>query len=128
MDDPLFVRPLERVGDLRAVPEHLVGRKRPLLDPIGERLAFDHLHDEEMRALLVTDVEEGADVRMIERRDRLRLTLESSAELFVLRDARGKDLDRDVAPEARVAAAIDLAHASGADGRNDFVWTESGPS
>ena len=38
----------------------------------------------------------------------------------------GEDLDRDVAPEARVATAIDLAHAAGADGRDDLVRTEAG--
>ena len=38
----------------------------------------------------------------------------------------GQHLDRDVASEARVARAIDLAHPARADGREDLVGTEPG--
>ena len=38
----------------------------------------------------------------------------------------GQHLDRDVAAEARVPRAIDLAHAAGAERGDDFVGTESG--
>ena len=37
----------------------------------------------------------------------------------------GQDLDRDVAIQLRVARAIDLAHAAGADRHDDFVRAEA---
>ena len=46
-----------------------------------ERLAFEQLHDEVLDAVLVSDVVEGADVRMGEAGDRLRLSLEPLARL-----------------------------------------------
>ena len=44
--------------------------------PIRQRLAVEALHDEKVDAVLVADVVEGADVRMIQRGDRLRFALE----------------------------------------------------
>src|SRR4029079_12444032 len=52
------------------------------------------------------DVEEAADMRVIQRGDGPRLTLEAPIELL-----RGK-LDRDLAAQARVQRPIDLAHAT----------------
>ena len=73
----------------------------------------------------MADVEQRADVRMIERRDRARLALEAVAKLRVGRERRGEDLDRDGAIEPRVARAIDLAHAARADERDDFIGAET---
>ena len=39
-------------------------------------------------------------------------------------NAAGSDLDGDVAPEPRIAGAIDLAHAAGAKGGHDRVRSE----
>ena len=39
-------------------------------------------------------------------------------------EGRGEDLDRDIATQFRVARAIDLAHATGTDRRDDFVDAE----
>jgi hypothetical protein len=60
------MRSIQRVGDLPAVLQHLAGRQRSLLDPIGERFAVEQLHDQEGGALFVTDVVQHADVRVIE--------------------------------------------------------------
>ena len=35
-----------------------------------------------------------------------------------------RDLDGDVAPQARIVGAIHFAHSAGADGREDFVRPE----
>ena len=61
---------------------------------------------------------QGADVGMVQRRDGPRLALGSFAELL------GGDLDGDVPSDAGIARAIDLAHAAGADLRDDFVRAE----
>jgi hypothetical protein len=44
-----------------------------------------------------------------------------------LQESTGKHFDRDLAIESRIARAIHLAHAAGANGRDDFVVTELGP-
>ena len=62
---------------------------------------------------------------MRQRRDRTRFALEARQRVRVGRHGRRDDLDGDVAPQPRIAGAIDLAHATGADGGNDFVWAES---
>ena len=76
--------------------------------------------------MLLTDVIERADVRMIEARDRSRFALEP------LRNAdskhvRRENLDRDRAIEPRVARLVDLAHAARAERREDFVGAEAVP-
>jgi hypothetical protein len=93
MDDALPVRDFERGRDLRAVAKDLFERKRPALQAIGERLAFDQLHDDVVQPVVVTDVVQRADVRMIQRRDRLRFTIEAGMKLRVAGQAFRKDLD-----------------------------------
>ena len=103
MDDPLLVRARRaRRRSARRTCSTWSSGSAPFCEPVGERLALEQLHHEEVASVLVADVEERADVRMVERRDRLRLALEALAELRVLGEARGQDLDRDVAVEARV--------------------------
>ena len=63
---------------------------------------------------------------MIERRGRPCFLLEAAEPIGVGREERRQDLDGDVAPEARVAGAKDLAHAAGADRRDDFKRAEAG--
>ena len=72
------------------------------------------------------DVVQRADVRMVERRDGARFALEALAELGIGGECVGQDLDRDDAIEPRVARLVDLAHAAGADEREDFVGAEAG--
>ena len=56
------------------------------------------------------------DVRVIQRREHLRLALEPREPVRIGRERLGQHLDRDVAVQPRVARAIDLAHPAGADG------------
>ena len=50
---------------------------------------------------------------MIERGEHLRLALEAREAIGIGGERLGQDLDRDVAPELRVARAVDLAHPAG---------------
>ena len=56
----------------------------------------------------------------------LRFALEPREPIGVGGERLGQDLDRDVAIQLRVARAIDLAHAAGAEGRQDLVRAEAG--
>src|SRR4029453_11758856 len=71
MDDSLLVRRLERLGDLLGPRQRLVDGNRPLRDPIGERRAFDELHDQCVQAASILEAMDLRDVRMIEGRKEL---------------------------------------------------------
>jgi hypothetical protein len=77
VDDPLAVCLVERVGNLDPVPDRRLERERSSRQTVGERLALEVLHDEELRLALAPHVVERADVRMRELGDRLRLALEA---------------------------------------------------
>src|SRR5262245_56119123 len=62
---------------------------------------------------------------MIQRGERLRFTLEASNALTVLCEGFWQHFDCNVASEICVGSAVDLAHATGADGTDDFVWAEA---
>ena len=124
--DAAAVRGIERSGDLGAEGEHLVDGQRPFPQPVGERLALEVLHDQEVDAVLVSHVEEGADVGVLEARDRLGLALQPLLELGAVRQVRGQHLDRDRALEPGVAGAVHLAHAAGAGGLFDSIRAELG--
>ena len=50
--------------------------------------------------------------RMVQRREQLRFAGEAGGALDVAGDGLGQQLDRDIAAEAGVAGAINLAHAT----------------
>jgi hypothetical protein len=60
--------------------------------------------------------------------NRLRLALESGNTLMVRDERVGQDLDRDSAPELRIASAIHLAHAAFTEQHEDFVGAEAVPT
>ena len=78
MDDALLVRGFECVGYLPRDVERVLER-----DPggaqghVSERLAIDQLHDQRVHAATFLDAVNLRDVRMIERREDVRLTLEA---------------------------------------------------
>ena len=100
--------------------EGFIDGKRSVRQPLFERLAFDELHDQE-EPLRFLEAVERRDVRMIERRDDLRLALETFLPLRVARESFGQDFDGDLALQLAVASAIDLTHAARSDGRKDLV-------
>src|SRR5438105_3539784 len=73
----------------------------------------------------MTDVVQRADVRMIQRGDRVGFALEALAMLGVHRQIWREHFDGDVAVQARIARAIDFAHPARAERREDFVWAEA---
>jgi hypothetical protein len=111
MNHSLGVRGLERGSDLDRQTERLAGRQRAF----GQRLAIDQLHDDVVGANIV----DLADVGMVQSGDGLGFARKSIAELV------GRRLDRDIAIEARIPGAVDLAHTALAEQRKDLIWTET---
>ncbi len=91
------------------------------MQALRERLAFDVLHHQKIGAVLVADVVERADVRMIQAGDGLCFALEALAQFGAIGEMSGQNFDRDDAVEARVAGFVHLAHSARTDGGENFV-------
>jgi hypothetical protein len=120
------MRTVERLGDLDPDLEEWLGGKRAPFEPRREGLALDQLHHQVAGLPFVSDVEQGADVGVVEAGDGLGFALETGADIRVARQPGRQDLDGDVAPEAGVACAIDLAHSARAQRGKDLVGTKTG--
>ena len=58
---------------------------------------------------------------MVQRGEHSRLALEARKPIRIARHCARQDLDRDVAPELRVARAVHLAHAARAEQRLQMI-------
>jgi hypothetical protein len=79
-----------------------------------------------MGRALGSDIMNGEDVRMAQRRDRTRLPLETRECIEPARHGR-QNLDRDVARETGIVSAVDLTHAAGAEAGANFIRAQPGP-
>ena len=107
-------------GDL----QDLIEWQRALNQPLRQRLAFQILHDQVMSALLLADVIESADVGVLQAGDSVCFALEPLAQLGVITQMTGQDLDGNKTIQARVASFIHLAHASRADLGENLIRPE----
>ncbi len=73
---------------------------------------------------MIAHVVEGADVRVIERGNRLGLAIESGAALRISGDVGRQHLDGDRAIEAGVACLVHLAHPAFAELLNYLIRAE----
>src|SRR6185503_6028166 len=100
--------------------------QRPFRQSRRQRLTNHVLHHEEVDSVLMSDIVQRADVWMVQRGNGTGLPLESRSRLPVACDVRGEHLDSDLPSEPRIAGAIDLAHAAGADQGGDFIRSDPG--
>ena len=67
MNDPLFVRGLERLGDLLRDRQGLVQRHRSARDAFGDRRTFNQLDHERCRRVGPLETVNGRDIGMVQR-------------------------------------------------------------
>ena len=120
VDDPRRMACFERLRDLLRDRDGLIDRDRTLLDPLRQCRTFDQFQDQSVLLKAVN----ARDIRMVQRREELRFSLESRDALFIGGELVRQHLDGYVAVELRVASAIDLAHPTLADRGDDFVGAE----
>ncbi len=125
---PRLVRRLDARRDLPAHVQRFVHRQRAARDTPRQRLALDQLEHQIAMTLDLFETVDARDVRMVERGEQSRLALEARQPLGLLRERRGQHLDRHLASQPRVARAVHLAHAAGAERRDDLVGPEPGAS
>ena len=100
-------------------------RQRAAPQRLAQGFALEQLRDDVRRLALDVHVVDRDDVGMAERRGGPRLLLEAAEPIGPGGDRRRQHLDGDVAAEPGVARAEHLAHASGADRRDDLVRAEA---
>ena len=121
MHDALTMSFVERIDDLNAIAQDLLDRKRPLQQTISECLAFQIFHDEKIRAVLVADIVERADVRMIQTRHGVRFALHALPQLCIANQIGAQDFDGYITTEFGIARQIHLTHTARAELRADFI-------
>src|SRR5262245_36293484 len=105
------VRNVERVSDL----------KRATCDSLRQRFALDQFEDKKPHVADFLEIVDGCDVRVIERRQNFRFTLESTKSIVIARKLFGHNLDRDFTLQLGVTSAVNLAHPALAEQRSDFI-------
>ena len=126
VDDPLLVGCGQPLGHLHGEVDGLAGGKSAIFESCAQRLAFEELHDGVGSFTLSPEVVDGEDVRVGELGDRARLALEAGERLGIVGQIGGEDLDGHVAVELGIPCAVDLAHATGAEVRENLVRTQAG--
>src|SRR5262249_40918711 len=126
MDDSLFVRGFEGVSDLPADGQRIVERDGTLSDAIRQRRALDQLHHQPVNETGVFDAVDVGDVRVIERREHLRLAAKPRKAVRVRCHSFREYLDGHVPIQLRVARPVHLAHSARAERGDHFVWTDTG--
>ena len=124
VDDALAVRLGERVGDLHGEVGGAARIQRTSRDHCLERLAGNEFFDEKEPTLILADLVHCREVGMRERGARARVGEEPLAPLAVGRDIVRQYFDRDGTSQPRIARAVHLAHAAGADPVEDFVLAQ----
>jgi hypothetical protein len=121
MNDPLGVRGIERVGDLNTQLDENLEIDRTAADAMLQRLAFEPLHHDEMLALVLADVVDGADVRVVERGGGAGFALKPLDGLWIAGQLRWQKLQRDASAEANVFRLINHTHPAAAKLVDDAI-------
>jgi hypothetical protein len=122
---PARWRFIERIGNLRTELQDLLKRQRTLLKALEESLAFDTLHDEKVHTVLLANVVERANVRMVETGDGFGFALEALLTYGIGRKMWRKNLDRYNALQPRIPCAIHLTHPARTDRLQDLIGPTS---
>ena len=116
----------QRACHLREDVDDLADVESALRHPLAKRDAFHELGGDERMIVDLSDLVDGENVRMVERRRGLRFMGQAIAMLATRHDVAAEYLQRHGAPKLGVSREIDLPHATRADGREDLVATEPG--
>jgi hypothetical protein len=102
----------------------LIERQRSSGEARRERLALQVLHHEEAAAVVLPDIVQRPDMRVIELRDGARLALEALIALAVGDELSGQNFYGDRSVQSRVARSVHFTHAARADERADLVHAQ----
>ena len=126
MNDAFFVRRGQSVRDLQGVVQSLAQRDWSAAQALAQGLALEQFGDYVGRAFARADVEYGQNIGMVQRSGGESFLLKTAQAVGIKRKRLRQNFDRHFAFEARVAGAINLAHASRAEQGDNFIRPEFG--
>ncbi len=126
VDDARAVRGVERLGDLGRDLEHLARFERLAGDVSLEIRALQPLHGDERLAVVVLDLVDGADVGMVQPRQRVRLATEPPDGVRVADELIREELEGDPTGEPLVLGVVDDTHSADPEPPGDAVVRDSG--
>ena len=97
----------QRLGHLHTQLQHLLHGQRLASNVLPQRLALQQFHDDELLALLLVNLVDGADVGVIQSRGRAGLALEPLHRLAVPAKLFGQNLEGNAAAQPAVLGFID---------------------
>ena len=112
VNDAAPVRGVERIGDLAREVEHAMAANRSVFDQLPDGAPFEPLHRDERLALVLAELVDRADVRVLQRGGQTRLALEPRQPLRRRAGLVAQHLDRDFAAEPEILRSIHHAHAA----------------
>ena len=114
VNDPLGVGGIQALRNLDRQVQDLVGGERLAEDALLQRFPLQELHRNEVLPLVLIDLMDGADIRVVEGRSSLRFPLESFNCMTVLGYCLGEELQGDKAAQGSVLGFVDDTHPSAA--------------
>ena len=123
MDDALGVGGVECIGNLDAEVEDGIGFEGAPFDAMFERVAFEKLHGDEVAAVVIPDVVDGADVGMVQGRSGTGLAAKALDGLSILGGFFGEEFKGETAAEACVFGLVDDTHTAAAKFLDDAIVT-----
>jgi hypothetical protein len=112
MDDPAGVGFVQRAGQPSDDVHRVLQVQATIAQQIGQRAARHVTHDQERLAVMLAEVVNGDDGRMLEGGDDARFALEASTGCRLVAQITEQDLDRDIAADDGVVGQIDHRHAA----------------
>ena len=98
MDDALGMRRVESIRELNRHIQQQLSSHRPAHDSVLQSHAIEKLHHDERLALMLPDLENRADIWVIQSRGSARFPAEAFKGLRISRDIIGQKFQRDEAP------------------------------
>ena len=124
VDDVFPMRRRQRVGQRNRDVEEARQREPVLRNLLVERAPLDELHRHEGNIIVFLDGENGDDVRVVECGDGPGFPSEARQTVCVSREGRRKNLQRHITIQFRVTRAVDLAHSTSAEQRQNPAAAE----
>ena len=121
MNDALGVRGLQRIRDLNGDMEETIEFHRLAGDDVLQRCAVQEFHGDERAPGVFANIVNRADVGMIQRRGRLRLTFEPRQHLRVFGDLVRQEFQRHKAVQTGILRLVDHTHSPAAQFLHDAV-------
>src|SRR6266404_9337089 len=127
VNDAARVRRNERLSHLNRDPQSTLQFQWPPVHQLAHVPSFDVLHRDKVQAVGLVHIEDGADVRMIQRRSQPRFALKAFQIGFLNGEFGWQHLYDDGAAELLIDGFINRALTAGADLLSDFVVAENLP-